>query len=78
MSIAAPFLIIPIIATLIIVYIIWKTSITSQNDFKRYDSITKAPINTKFGSVLNGVTSIRAYNKQEYFIRKFMEDSDIN
>jgi ABC-type multidrug transport system fused ATPase/permease subunit len=78
MSIAAPFLIIPIIATLIIVYIIWRTSITSQNDFKRYDSITKAPINTKFGSVLNGVTSIRAYNKQGYFIRKFMEDSDIN
>lgn len=71
-------MIIPGIIVVIIAYYIRKYSITPQNDLKRYDSITKAPINTKLGSVLDGITSIRAYKKQDYFIEKFMKDVDTN
>mmetsp|Transcript_28056 Transcript_28056/g.32147 ORF Transcript_28056/g.32147 Transcript_28056/m.32147 type:complete len:81 (+) Transcript_28056:281-523(+) len=59
-------------------YIVKRKSICPQNDLKRLDSVTKAPINTKFGSVLDGMTSIRLYKREDYFIEKFMADSDLN
>lgn len=78
MVVSAPFVLIPAIISLGFMYWIKRRSILPQNDCKRYDSVTKAPINTKFGSVLDGVTSIRVYRRQQYFADKFMEDSDLN
>ena len=78
MIITVPFVAVPAIFALLMMYLIRKRTILPQNDLKRYDSVTKAPINTKFGSVLDGVTSIRAYKKEDYFIKNFMIDSDLN
>ena len=36
---------------------------------KRLDSVTKSPIFSHFGESLNGVSTVRAYNVEERFIR---------
>jgi hypothetical protein len=51
MCIGIPFMIVPVLAVIILTYFNRKYCIAPQNDCKRYDSVTKAPINTKFGSV---------------------------
>lgn len=78
MIVSVPFVAVPSVICLILIYLIRRRTTLPQNDCKRYDSVTKAPINTKFGSVLDGVTSIRAYKKQDYFAAQFMEDTDLN
>ena len=78
MSISVPYVSILGVACLIINYIIRRVSINPQNDLKRFDSITKAPINTKFGSAIDGVTTIRVYNREEFFTKSFMNDLDTN
>ena len=35
-------------------------------------------MNTKLGSVIDGLSTVRAYSKQDYFIDNFMKDSDQN
>jgi ABC-type multidrug transport system fused ATPase/permease subunit len=76
--IAIPFMVVPVIVVIIVTLYLRKYTIDPQNDCKRYDSITKATINTKIGSVQDGITSIRAYKKQDYFVDRFMDDVDIN
>ena len=78
MIISIPYVIIPSVVCLVINYIIRRISINPQNDLKRLDSITKAPINTKFGSAIDGVTTIRLYKREEFFTNNFMNDLDAN
>ena len=78
MCISVPYVSIPGVAWMFMSFIIRKISINPQNNLKRYDSITKAPINTKFGSAIDGVTTIRLYKKEEFFTQNFMSDLDIN
>jgi enoyl-[acyl-carrier-protein] reductase (NADH) len=59
-------------------YLVRRYSIISQNDTQRLDAITKGPMNTRYSSAIDGITSIRAYAKEQYFIDKFMIDSDLN
>jgi ABC-type multidrug transport system fused ATPase/permease subunit len=40
--------------------------------------MTRGPINTRLGSAIDGLSTIRAYQKQDYFIDKFMKDNDVN
>ena len=50
----------------------------AQGDSQRIDSLTKGPINTKLGSVVDGLSTVRAYKKQDFFKDNFTKDSDIN
>lgn len=60
------------------IYLIRKWSITAQNDAQRLDAISKGPLNTRFSSINDGLTSIRAYKKHDYYEHGFMADSDLN
>ena len=59
-------------------YLIRRYSIIAQNDSQRLESISKGPLNTRYSSAIDGITSIRAYDKRDYFIDGFMVDSDFN
>lgn len=78
MIITIPYMAIPGVITLVIMYFLRKRSITAQNDTQRIEAVTKGPINTKLGSLIDGLSTIRAYQKQEYFVDKFVIDNDIN
>ena len=60
------------LVTLVIVgipmHLIRRISIIGQNDAQRIESITKGPLNTRYSSAIDGITSIRAYKKEDYFI----------
>ena len=60
------------------VYLIRRWSIIAQNDTMRLDAMSRGPINTRYSSANDGITSIRAYKKYNHFIDGFMKDSDLN
>ena len=59
-------------------YIVQKRCLLAQNDSQRIEAITKGPINTKLGSAIDGLDTIRAYHKEQFFVRGFMRDWDVN
>lgn len=45
---------------------------------QRMDSIVRGPIHSLFAMVVNGLISIRAYNKLDYFRNKFMNEAELS
>ena len=41
------------------------------------ESEARGSLNTRFSSVLDEIITVRAYKKQDYFMRKYFDDSDI-
>ena len=52
--------------------------VASNRQLKRLDGVTRSPIYSHFGETLQGATSIRAYGKQELFIRQSQNFVDAN
>ena len=73
-----PWMLIPLIAVVFMMFLIQRRCSLAQNETQRIDAITKGPINTKLGSVIDGLDTIRAYKKEQHFINKFIIDSDKN
>jgi len=59
-------------------YFVRTKSLLAQNDAKRIEGISKGPINSLYSSVFDGISSIRVYDKQPFFINKFMNEVDNN
>ena len=58
--------------------LIRKISLTSTMDCLRIDAITRSPINSMFSASLNGLMTIRAYQKEDHFQRQFLSLVDRN
>ena len=52
--------------------------LASSLELKRLDSTTKSPIFSHFSETLAGVSTIRAYNQQERFIKENYDRLDLN
>ncbi|CAI2362604.1 unnamed protein product [Moneuplotes crassus] len=73
-----PWNLLVLILVLIPMYFIRKWSIIAQNDAQRFESMSKGPLNTRFSSALDGITTIRAYKRTQYYTDKFIKDCDLN
>ena len=51
---------------------------TCNRELYRLESISKSPILSYFSETVNGITTIRAYNKQQQFIERHTENIDLN
>ena len=71
-------MLIPLFMIIILMYIVQKICLLVQNESQRIDAITKGPINTKLGSAVDGLNSIRAYQKEDFFINGFINNIDSN
>ena len=69
MVVTVPYMIVTGLIMMIAAYLIRRRWIIAQNDSQRIESITKAPVNTKLGSVSDGMDTIRAFRKQDFFIK---------
>lgn len=78
MIISVPWMAIPAVISIIIMYFVRKRCITTQNDSQRIEGMTKGPVNTRLNSVMDGITTIRVFNKEDFFIENFDKDLDIN
>jgi len=76
--IVIPWNLIILLLVLIPMLMIRRYSILAQNDSQRHDAMSKGPINTRYSSAIDGITSIRAYNRRDFFIDGFMKDCDLN
>ena len=41
-------------------------------DLKRYEHVTRSPLYSHIAATVHGIYSVRAYNKQDEFMKKFM------
>ena len=60
-------MLIPLCVIIVCMYIVQKRWLLAQNESQRIDGITKGPINTKLGSAVDGLNSIRAYSKIKHW-----------
>ena len=78
MIITVPYMIITIIFLIIFAYLLRKRWTIAQNDLIIIGSTSRGPINTKLGSILEGMDTVRVYEKQDAFTKDFMKVWDIN
>ena len=73
-----PYLFVILIIVFTSMYYLRQKSLVATMDSLRYDAITRSPMNSMFSASLNGLMTIRAYNKAEYFEQKFYSLVDRN
>ncbi|KAK4050877.1 Transporter of the ATP-binding cassette (ABC) [Microbotryomycetes sp. JL201] len=77
-SIALPSFLIAAFFIAIAYIVIGYLYLASSRELKRSESVTKSPIFSTFGEVLNGVTTIRAYGDAARFTKQIFNLVDIN
>ena len=75
--IATPFLIVIIAIWIFMLYLVRKVNRLPSQKLEWLESEARGPLNTRFSSVLDGLMTIRAYKKEEYFMHKYYDDSDV-
>lgn len=75
-SLALSVAVIPLMAVflvilVIIMYLLKRNIMVVTNESLKWDGITRSPMNSLFSATLRGLMTIRAYTKQQDFIRKF-------
>ena len=58
-------------------YLVRKVNRLPSQKLEWLESEARGPLNTRFSSVLDGLMTIRAYKKEEYFMHKYYDDSDV-
>ena len=73
-----PYLIVIIIFIFLAMYYVRQKSLVATMDSLRYDAITRSPMNSMFSASLDGLMTIRAYNKADHFEKRFHSLVDHN
>ena len=76
MIIAAPFMIVAVAICLLLNWLVRRVAVLPAQNMEWLESECRGPINTKFGSIIDGLMTVRAYHKQQYFLDNYMQDSD--
>ena len=71
-------LLIPVV--FIFAYFVWvmKRASHAMVEAQRLDSIVRGPIHSLFAMVVNGLVSIRAYDKLDYFKNQFLNEAELS
>jgi ATP-binding cassette, subfamily C (CFTR/MRP), member 1 len=59
-------------------YYIYNHFRKTSRELKRFDGVTRSPVYSSFGEMLNGISTIRAYGRQSFFFEKFCDIADEN
>jgi ATP-binding cassette subfamily C (CFTR/MRP) protein 1 len=62
----------------LIFYYIYSHFRKTSRELKRFDGVTRSPVYSSFGEMLNGISTIRAYRRQDYFFEQFCTIADEN
>jgi len=72
----------PFLAVMVPVFLIYfftqRYYVATSRQLKRLESVTRSPIYSHFGETLSGVTSIRAFSKEQDFLDKNTKNIDRN
>lgn len=70
--------IIPLIIITALFWIISELYSKSNREFKRLDSITRSPMLSYFSETINGLSSVRSYNSQEFCMKEQLRRITVN
>jgi multidrug resistance-associated protein (MRP) len=76
--VATPYFLAVIVPLLIVYFIIQRIYVNASRQLKRLESVSRSPIYSHFQETLGGVTTIRAYHKQEEFLEQSEHKVDYN
>ena len=76
--VATPYFLAIIVPLLIVYFIIQRIYVNASRQLKRLESVSRSPIYSHFQETLGGVTTIRAYHKQEEFLEQSEHKVDYN
>jgi ABC-type multidrug transport system fused ATPase/permease subunit len=76
--VATPYFTAVIVPLLIVYFIIQRIYVNASRQLKRLESVSRSPIYSHFQETLGGVTTIRAYHKQEEFLEQSEHKVDYN
>jgi ABC-type multidrug transport system fused ATPase/permease subunit len=62
----------------LIFYYIYSHFRKTSRELKRFDGVTRSPVYSSFGEMLNGISTIRAYRRQSFFFDQFCDLADDN
>lgn len=71
-------LVIPLIFVLFYFVYIVKRASRAMVEAQRLDSVVRGPIHSLFAMVVNGLISIRAYDKLDFFKKQFMNEAELS
>ena len=62
----------------IMFYYIYRHFRKTSRELKRFDGVTRSPVYSSFGEMLNGISTIRAYGREKFFFQQFCDTADEN
>ena len=68
--------VIPILFLLLLLF--QRLYLQTSRQIKRLESVTKSPVYSLFGETLQGISTIRAFNRQKTFVEKCQRLVDVN
>uniref|UniRef100_UPI00398F0A29 ATP-binding cassette sub-family C member 8-like isoform X2 n=1 Tax=Pristiophorus japonicus TaxID=55135 RepID=UPI00398F0A29 len=76
--IVTPFFLLPVIPLLVLYYFLQRFFRASARELQRLDSITKSPVFSHVSETLGGLTTIRAYRREDKFFQQILNKIDCN
>lgn len=77
-SYSAPMFVAVILPIGVVYYLIQRMYVTTSQQIKRLESVSRSPVYSHFGETVTGSSIIRAYNAQERFIKNSEDKVDNN
>ena len=65
-----------LVIVVVIVWIVRRFVTFTLQSLEWLESFYRGPINTKLSSIVDGLMTVRAYCKQQYFLEEFLRESD--
>ncbi|CAG0885967.1 unnamed protein product [Darwinula stevensoni] len=75
---ATPWFLVAIGPIIIVYYFVQNMYVSTSRQLKRLESVSRSLIYSHFGETVNGISSIRAYRREEQFIRESADAVDHN
>ena len=69
-----PYILVIVLIALIIMFTILKKAIVAQRECLRMDSIYRGPIHSTFAMIVNGLVTLRTFERVKYFENTFIDD----
>jgi ATP-binding cassette subfamily C (CFTR/MRP) protein 1 len=79
MAVVLPWMLISVVPVSFFYYILQKLYLRTSRELKRLESISRSPIFAHFSETMTGLSTIRAYNRLNYFVKsnaKFVDESN--
>jgi ATP-binding cassette, subfamily C (CFTR/MRP), member 4 len=73
-AVISPVMLIPTAFAFILMLLIIRTGLSSMMETQREDAICRTPIHNAFSMTVNGLVTLRAFEKTEYFRYGFVQD----